>query len=118
MRFYRRSLILLVATVLICACATQLDDIESRRTEVENEMLQGKRLHDGALELADIGDIDSVPALLVVLKENPPRNGSVICTAAHALAALRKVSGTNAGSTHEEWTRWWEEHKRQTGTSP
>lgn len=79
-----------------------------RRAEVHKLMLKGKYLHDGSLELAHIGDISSVPALLVVLKENPPYpNGAMVCTSAHALHALRKITGENPGIKYEDWSAWW-----------
>ena len=75
-------------------------------------MLNGEFLHDGSLELEHIGDISSVPPLLVVLKENPPRsNGTVVCTAAHALVTLRKITGANPGNRYEDWKAWWETYQ-------
>ena len=77
-------------------------------------MLDGKILHDGSLELEHIGDISSVPALLVVLKENPPRsNGTVVCTTAHALVALRKITGANPGNRYADWNAWWEKYQSE-----
>jgi hypothetical protein len=85
-----------------------------RRAEVHKLMLKGEYLHDGAGELTDIGDISSVPALLVVLKKNPPMsNGSMICTTAHALQALQKITGANAGKTYEDWRAWWEKYQEE-----
>ncbi len=85
-----------------------------RRGEVHKLMLKGEYLHDGAGELADIGDISSVPALLVVLKKNPPMaNGSMICTTAHALQALRKITGANPGIKYEDWSAWWEKYQEE-----
>lgn len=77
-------------------------------------MLAGHRLRDGALELHEIGDIKSVPALLVVLKENPPlKSGAVVCTTAHALQALRNITRENPGIRHEDWVAWWDDYKKQ-----
>lgn len=103
-----------VALLLIASmsCGSGRDD-RSRKAEVEKEMLEGKRLHDGALELQTIGDVDSVPALLVVLKENPPSsNGMVVCTTAHALAALRSITGENPGNRYEDWQKWHENRSK------
>lgn len=81
----------------------------SRKAEIEMKMLEGKGLHDGALELQTIGDMDSVPSLLVVLKENPPSSrGTMVCTAAHALMALRSITGENPGIRYEDWQKWYE----------
>ncbi|MBC7796592.1 MAG: hypothetical protein H7Z37_06950 [Pyrinomonadaceae bacterium] len=83
-----------------------------RRAEVHKLMLKGEYLHDGAEELLYIGDISSVPALLVVLKKNPPYpNGMMVCTTAHALQALRKVTSANPGKTYEDWSAWWEKYQ-------
>jgi hypothetical protein len=85
-----------------------------RRAEVHKLMLKGEYLHDGAIELQYIGDISSVPALLVVLKKNPPMpSGSVICTTAHALQALRKITGANPGIKYEDWSAWWEKYQEE-----
>ena len=59
-----------------------------RKVEVEKMMLKGDYLHDGSGELSTIGDIGSVPALLVVVRKYPSQGGSMICTKAHALSAL------------------------------
>jgi hypothetical protein len=83
-----------------------------RKKEIEQKMLKGELLHDGSGELAYIGDLDSVPALLVVLRKNPAMpNGTMICTRAHALMALRKITGENPGSRTEDWEKWWSNHQ-------
>ena len=92
-------------------------DIAKRREEVHKLMLKGEYHHDGSLELFYIGDITSVPALLQVLKDHPPRkfiDGRAIgmCTFAHALADLKKITNVNAGTTYEEWSAWWEEYQK------
>ncbi|HXM36114.1 MAG TPA: hypothetical protein VN920_13060 [Pyrinomonadaceae bacterium] len=92
------------------------EEIATRRRQIHKLMLKGEYEHDGAGELLYIGDITSVPALLRVLKDNPPTvladgSKSYICTYAHASAALRKITGYNAGS-YEEWVAWWEEYRK------
>ena len=92
-------------------------DIAVRREAIHKLMLNGEYQHDGAGELLGIGDISSVPALLRVLKDNPPirkTDGRItyICTTAHALSALRKITGINGGATYEEWNVWWEQNKK------
>ena len=85
-----------------------------RRAEVEKLMLNGEYLHDGASELKYIGDINSVPALLVVLKKNPPDSkGVMICTAAHALSALQTITGAKPGIRDEDWNDWWEKYQAE-----
>lgn len=85
-----------------------------RRAEVHKLMLKGEYLHDGAIELQTIGDISSVPALLVVLKKNPPySNGTMVCTTAHALQALWKITGANLGNKYEDWSAWWEKYQEE-----
>lgn len=104
MKWFRRILFLsLLACSLFSACATKAEKDIARRDEVEQMMLRGGYLHDGPSELQEIGDIKSVPALLIVLKENPPfKNGTMVCTTAHGLMALRKLTGANPGVTYEE----------------
>lgn len=88
-----------------------------RRAEIHKLMLNGEYLHDGPGELAHIGDISSVPALLVVLKKNPPySNGTMICTTAHALQALWKITGAKPGTTYEDWSAWWEKYQGEQKT--
>jgi len=120
---------------------------DERRKQVESLMLQGKYQHDGSGELFYIGTIESVPALLKVLEDNPPtiekiededipevkKPGEVqtisnipkvkreprkfyICTYAHAINALKKITGQNF-IEYQEWRNWWEEflkNKEQT----
>ncbi len=88
------------------------EEIRKRR-EVQARMLVGENHHDGSLALTHIGDIESVPALIRVLKDNPPsKNGTMICTAAHALTALRTLTQANPGITHDHWQAWWDEHQK------
>lgn len=90
----------------------------SRRDEVEAMMLRGEYLHDGSSELMGVGDIDSVPALLVVLKEHPPsKDGTMVCTTAHALEALKELTGADPGITYEAWSDWWNEYKKSNRVS-
>ncbi len=107
---YRFVFFILLSVGLVLSCKTDLQ----RKVEVETEMLAGQRLHDGALELQTIGDIKSVPALLVVLKENPPlKSGAVVCTTAHALQALRDITKENPGIRYEDWLAWWDDYGKQ-----
>lgn len=112
---------LLLAGILFNTAACFSDqrslDIE-RRNEIESKMMRGEYLHDGALELASVGDIDSVPALLVVLKEKPAKpNGVMECTTAHALLTLKTLTGADAGITHNAWSTWWENYKKENPVS-
>ena len=90
----------------------------ARRDEVEAKMMRGEFLHDGPSELINVGDVDSVPAILVVLKKNPPYpNGTMVCTRAHALQALKQITGADPGLTNEAWFAWWEDYKRNNPAS-
>lgn len=82
-----------------------------KKNEVEKKMLNEEYLHDGSLELAEIGDMNSVPALLVVLRKYPSKGKAVVCTKVHALMALRKITGENLGNQVEDWEPWWEARK-------
>ena len=90
-------------------------DIVKRREELHRLILSGKNEHNGTAELLEIGNISSVPALLKVLKDNPPvqANGRTrfTVTAALAVAALMKITGLNMGATYEEWSKWWGQSK-------
>lgn len=110
---------------------------DERRKTVEKLMLDGGYQHDGAGELFYFGTIESVPALLKVLKDHPPaiekveeeenepeiilpgqiRTLSVppkreprklyICTYIHALNALQKITGQTF-LEYQDWKNWWE----------
>lgn len=84
------------------------------RDETESKMMRGEYLHDGSSILESVGDIESVPALLVVLEKHPPSSkGTMVCTTAHALSALQKLTGANPGITHEAWSHWWKRYKKE-----
>lgn len=88
---------------------------DERRKEVESLILKGEYQHDGSGELLYIGTIESVPALLKVLQNNPPNetNGKkfYICTYAHAISALRKITEQNFVD-YQDWKNWWELHQK------
>ena len=92
-------------------------EITAKREAIHKLMLNGEYQHDGSTELLYIGDISSVPALLQVLKDNPPTrmpDGKLIgiCTAAHAYQALVKITGNRESKTFEEWSAWWEKYQK------
>jgi hypothetical protein len=79
-------------------------------------IFDGKYQHDGAGELLHIGDITSVPALLRVLKDNAPKGCAgercfYVCTYAHAVAALQRITGHKAVA-YDDWAAWWDEHRK------
>jgi hypothetical protein len=79
---------------------------------IEREILAGKFLHDDIGALIHVGTIELVPALLRVLDYyNLDANCSMICTRAHALTALYKITGQHLGSTYEAWSAWWDANK-------
>lgn len=114
---------------------------EKRRVEIQKLLLNGEYQHDGSGELISIGTIDSVPALLKVLADNPPKIQKIVedddapvlrdpneivtlsetpktiqipkkyykCTYAHAVEALRKITGQNFVE-YEDWQNWWIEY--------
>lgn len=84
-----------------------------RRDEVQQQMLKGERLHDGAIDLKYIGDINSVPALLVVLKEHPAApNGTMVCTTGHAIEALETITKAKVGYKFNDWNNWWIKYQK------
>ncbi len=84
---------------------------KERRISIEKRMLKGEYLHDGSSQLLYIGTIKSVPALLKVLELTPVHETdgkkSYICTYAHAVSALRKITGQNFVD-YQDWKTWWE----------
>ena len=89
---------------------------EEKRKEIESRMLKGEYQHDGSGELLYIGTIESVPALLKVLEDNPPNetNGKkfYICTYAHAISALKKITGQSFVD-FQDWKNWWEKYQKE-----
>lgn len=61
--------------------------------------------HDVYLVLLDHGDASSVPVLIHSLRWQPhtPTHGRMICTKAHCLEALRKLTGRDMGKNYEDW---------------
>lgn len=83
------------------------------RLATQEQMLRGENHHDGSSILESVGTIESVPALLKVLEDNPPiRDGANICTAGHAIDALKKITGANPGYTYKEWKSWWDKYQK------
>ena len=98
--------------------AARAAEVQARRNAIHKMMLNGEYQHDGSSELLYIGDISSVPALLQVLKDNPPSimadgKSIGICTAAHAYEALVKITGNKESKTYEEWKAWWEQYQKE-----
>lgn len=86
--------------------------VEPDRRGIEAQLLKGENEHDGSGALYHIGTIESVPALLAVLKKYPVLAGGImICTRAHALGALYKITGQKLGASYAEWESWWNSNK-------
>ena len=71
--------------------------------------------HDAFIVLMHDGNADSVPHLLWGLRwqrHNPPGNGMMVCTKAHCLAALRRITGVDAGLNYEDWRDWYNKSRR------
>ncbi|MEZ5424563.1 MAG: hypothetical protein R2682_15890 [Pyrinomonadaceae bacterium] len=86
---------------------------EELRLSTQEQMLKGENHHDGALTLEFVGTIESVPALLKVLEDNPPSpDGAMVCTAGHAIDALKKITGANPGYTYKDWKSWWDRYQK------
>ena len=84
------------------------------RKWIEKQLLNGKYEHDGSGKLLYIGTIESVPALLAVVKHYKVGPGGImICTRAHALAALAKITNQSLGSSYEAWASWWNTNKTE-----
>lgn len=91
-------------------------ELARQREQIYRLIFDGRYQHDGAGELLYIGDLTSVPALLRVLKDNAPKDCpggrcAYICTYAHAVAALKKITGHKAVA-YEDWAAWWEEYQK------
>jgi len=64
--------------------------------------------HDAFLIICDHGGPESVPPLIRALKwqEHTVPGGDMLCTKAHCLQALRKITGVDAGLNYEDWKAW------------
>lgn len=86
---------------------------EELRLKTQEQMLKGENHHDGSSILESVGTIESVPALLKVLEDNPwSPDGTAVCTAGHAIDALKKITGANPGYTHRAWKSWWNKYQK------
>ena len=68
--------------------------------------------HDAFLLVNDYGDVKSIPYLLRGLRWQPytgPGDRAMVCTKAHCLTALRRITGHDAGLNYEDWARWWQD---------
>lgn len=67
--------------------------------------------HDAFLNLMVTGNAESVPLLIAALRWHETAAGDdfVVCTTVHCLAALKSLTGADAGTTYKEWHRWWRE---------
>jgi hypothetical protein len=67
--------------------------------------------HDAFVTLLEEGDASSIPSLLAGLRQLPdtPPGGAMLCTKAHCLKALRRITGHNAGWNYSDWRKWWDE---------
>lgn len=85
------------------------------RDLTHRSMLAGNGQHDGAIWLADHGDSSSVPALMKALEDNqpPPGEDGAECTYGHAVDALRKITGHDAGWKYADWKVWYEELQKE-----
>ena len=66
--------------------------------------------HDAFITLIYCGDADSIPYLLCGLWWQPdtePGEG-MVCTKAHCLDALKRITGHDAGSNYSDWAAWWD----------
>jgi hypothetical protein len=64
--------------------------------------------HDACLILEKVGDAASVPILIRALASEPPARDDIMeCGTVHCLAALRNLTGYDAGSDAQAWQAWW-----------
>lgn len=82
--------------------------------KIQDDLLRGEgNDHDDPIHLGEVGDISSVPSMIAVLKRNPVYpDGTMICTRAHCLYGLIKLTGVNVGNTDGAWEKWWEDYKK------
>ncbi len=76
--------------------------------------------HDAFLYLEKFGGPDDVPYLLWGLrwqKDTAPGEG-MICTKAHCLDALQRITGHDAGMNYTDWAEWWESVDHQVPPRP
>jgi hypothetical protein len=108
---------------------------EELRKATETRMLKGEHQHDGSGVLAEVGTMESGPALLRVLKDNQgtpihhagddkltadKEIGGVatkpkklyICTYVHAVMALKKITGQDF-IEYEDWMTWWKGYRHE-----
>lgn len=83
--------------------------------QMQQELLAGEgNDHDWPMLLANHGDINSVPAMIAVLKRNPAySDGGPICTRSHCLDALQQLTKADPGNKNEDWENWWQEHNNK-----
>ena len=71
--------------------------------------------HDAFLHLKRDRNASSVPYLIWGLRwqpHNPPGDRMMVCTKEHCLAALRRITGVDAGLNYEDWRDWYNKSRR------
>jgi hypothetical protein len=73
----------------------------------------GDPFHDAAAALANVGDASSVPHLIRALhffadQEIAGTKFGIICTQAHLVEALQRITGAKVGVSYSSWKRWWD----------
>ncbi len=81
------------------------------RAELYALLDAGQDVHNACIFAENAGD-DAVPHLIRALrqfgdKEPGPRDG-IVCTWAHCVEALQKITGAHPGYTARTWQRWYE----------
>jgi hypothetical protein len=89
-------------------------------TDMNMALRSGGLAHDGLLQVASVGDEESVPMLIEQLgrdygREEPTgtnRYRGFICTQLHLIEALSSITNTDQGPYYPKWAAWWEANGR------
>lgn len=95
-----------------CEFVSQYDPVEKQRLrEACHKIISypfGNH-HDAFLVLEKNGNHESIPLLIRALswQQIPESGDAVVCTTAHCVDSLRKLTGKDFGFSYEDWSKWW-----------
>ncbi len=81
---------------------------ETARDAIRHYIARNGPGHNEYSFLASHGRESDLPMLLASLRSFPEhKDGSMICSQSHCVAALRAITGANPGNHYSDWASWW-----------
>jgi len=104
------ALVLILVTVFtVTRRPLSSDEKRELSTAIAGIESDPERAHDEYIRVSRFGSKDAVPILIQAISklERPNERGNVICTSAHCIEALERMTRKNFGYDQSAWERWW-----------